>query len=207
MALLAPQTVKAMTWEELQEVLSNHYKPKPSRIAHQHAFGRRNQTQGETINRLSSDRLHCGFRDLDDILLDQLVCGIRDLCLQRHLLAKADLNLNPAIEEAHAMEMSMLSAAEIQGSSSYPSGRTNTAIHYEEAVNAEFYNEEEEINHLKGLQLAPRRNNIADKRFSSPQIVCLSNGGNYARATCCFRNIIFLKCQKKGHLARISSAV
>ncbi|KAG8132914.1 hypothetical protein E2320_010729 [Naja naja] len=32
-ALLAPQMVKAVTWEELQEVLGNHYALKPSRIA------------------------------------------------------------------------------------------------------------------------------------------------------------------------------
>ncbi|KAG8134605.1 hypothetical protein E2320_007705 [Naja naja] len=30
-AMLAPQTVKAVSWEELQEVLGNHYAPKPSR--------------------------------------------------------------------------------------------------------------------------------------------------------------------------------
>ncbi|KAG8124022.1 hypothetical protein E2320_019352 [Naja naja] len=120
-ALLAPQTVKAVMWEELQEVLSNHYTPKLSRIARRHTFRRRNQAEGETIK------------------------------------AKADLNLKAAIKEAQAMEMSMFSMAEIQGSSSYLSGRTSVAIHYKEAVNAEFYEEEEkEVNHLKGPQLARR---------------------------------------------------
>ncbi|KAG8137810.1 hypothetical protein E2320_003760 [Naja naja] len=104
-ALLAPQSVKAMTWEELQEVLSNHYMLK---------------------------------LDLDDMLLDQLVCGIRDLHLQRRLLTKADFSLKVAIEEVQAAEMSTLSAAEIQGSSSYSSRRTSAAVHYEEAVNADF---------------------------------------------------------------------
>ncbi|KAG8140765.1 hypothetical protein E2320_003418 [Naja naja] len=37
-ALLAPQMIKAVTWEELQEVLDNHYAPKPSRITRHHAF-------------------------------------------------------------------------------------------------------------------------------------------------------------------------
>ncbi|KAG8138715.1 hypothetical protein E2320_001502 [Naja naja] len=50
---------------------------------------------------LSSDALHCRFRDhLDNMLLDQLVCGVRDLRLQKRLLAKANLNLKQAIEEA-----------------------------------------------------------------------------------------------------------
>ncbi|KAG8139410.1 hypothetical protein E2320_002177 [Naja naja] len=161
-ALLALQTVKTVIWEELQEVLSNHYTPKPSRIACQHTFRRRSQAEGETISEymavLRSAALHCGFWDLDDMLIDQLVCGIRGLRLQRCLLAKVDLDLKTAIEEAQATEMSTLSAAEIQGSSSYPSGRTNAAIYYNEAISPDFY-DEEEIYHLKGSQPAQIRNN------------------------------------------------
>ncbi|KAG8138807.1 hypothetical protein E2320_001595, partial [Naja naja] len=37
-ALLAPQSVKEVSWEALQEILSNHYAPKPSRIVRQLAF-------------------------------------------------------------------------------------------------------------------------------------------------------------------------
>ncbi|KAG8139021.1 hypothetical protein E2320_001799 [Naja naja] len=133
-ALLAPQTVKAMTCKELQEVLSNHYMLKSSRIACQYAFRRRTQAEGETISEymiaLRSAAFHCGFQDLDDMLLDQLVCGVRDLRLQRHLLAKADLNLKAAIEEAQAVKISTLSVAQIQSSSSYLSRRTNIPIHY-----------------------------------------------------------------------------
>ncbi|KAG8139471.1 hypothetical protein E2320_002238 [Naja naja] len=51
-ALLAPQTVKAVTWEELQEVLINHYAPRPSHITCHHAFWRRAQAEGESISDL-----------------------------------------------------------------------------------------------------------------------------------------------------------
>ncbi|KAG8139302.1 hypothetical protein E2320_002061 [Naja naja] len=86
-ALLAPQTVKADTWEELQEVLSNPYAPNPSCIARRYAFRRRNQAEGESVGEymtaLRSATLQCGFRDhLDEMLLDQLVCRVRDLWLQ-----------------------------------------------------------------------------------------------------------------------------
>ncbi|KAG8125539.1 hypothetical protein E2320_020657, partial [Naja naja] len=74
-ALLAPQTVKAVSWEDLQELLSNHYSSKPSRIARQHTFRRQVQAEGETISTymaaLRKAALHCGFRDLQDQLLDQ----------------------------------------------------------------------------------------------------------------------------------------
>ncbi|KAG8130559.1 hypothetical protein E2320_017292 [Naja naja] len=137
---------------------------------------------------LRSAALHCGFRDLDDMLL---VCGIRDLYLQRHLLAKADLSQKAAIKEAQAVEMSTLSAAEIQGSSSCMDRRINAAVHYEEAICKDFYDEEEEINCLKGPQQAQRRNNPAETRQITPQVICLSCGGYHPSATCHFRNMIY----------------
>ncbi|CAI5780662.1 Hypothetical predicted protein [Podarcis lilfordi] len=48
--------------------------------------------------------MHCEFRDLDDALMDRIVCGVRDIHLQRRLLAKPDLTLQKAIEEAVASE-------------------------------------------------------------------------------------------------------
>ncbi|KAG8138846.1 hypothetical protein E2320_001635 [Naja naja] len=109
-ALLAPQTVKAVTWEELQEVLNNHYAPRPSCIFRCHAFQKRAQAEGESVSKymaaLRSAALHCRFRDqLDDMLLDQLVCGVRDLQLQRHLLTKADLKLKQVIEEVRSCQI------------------------------------------------------------------------------------------------------
>uniref|UniRef100_A0A2D4HQ32 Retrotransposon gag domain-containing protein n=1 Tax=Micrurus lemniscatus lemniscatus TaxID=129467 RepID=A0A2D4HQ32_MICLE len=153
-ALLAPRTVKAVTWEELQEVLSNHYAPKPSRIARRHAFRRRSQAEDESISEymaaLRSAALQCSFRDhLDDMLLDQLVFIVRDLRLQRRLLAKGNIDLKQAIDEAQAAEMSNVSAAEIQ-KASLPSGKPSAAVHYEDTYfEGEDPEEEETINRLR----------------------------------------------------------
>ncbi|KAG8123361.1 hypothetical protein E2320_018684, partial [Naja naja] len=139
-AMLAPQTVKAVSWEELQEL---------SRIARRHAFCQRTQAENESISEyvaaLHSAALHCGFHDqLDDMLLDQLVCGVRDLRLQRRLLAKADLNLKQGIEEAQAAELSSVSAAVIQRANSIPGSKPSTAVNYEDASCEDEYFEEEE---------------------------------------------------------------
>ncbi|KAG8136110.1 hypothetical protein E2320_009098 [Naja naja] len=211
-ALLAPQTVKTVTWEELQEVLGNHYAPKPSCITCRHAFRRRSQVEGESVGEymaaLHSAALQCGFRDqLDDMLLDQLACGVRDLRLQRRLLAKADLNLKQAIEEAQAAKLSNLSAAKIQKASSLPGGKPSSAVHYEDTYfEEEDLKEEEEINCVRTPQPTQRRSLPTDRRQLTPQLICLSYGENHLRATCCFRNTVCLKCQKKGHLARICQA-
>ncbi|ETE65100.1 hypothetical protein L345_09128, partial [Ophiophagus hannah] len=125
------------------EILSNHYSPKPSQIARCHAFRRQTQAEGESISgymaALRTAALHCGFRDyLEGMLLDQLVCGVRDLRLQRCLLAKGDLTLKTAIEEAQVAE--------------FP------AIHFEEAVLEEDPEGASEVNRLRQPKLSQKGN-------------------------------------------------
>ncbi|CAI5779723.1 Hypothetical predicted protein [Podarcis lilfordi] len=115
-ALVAPLAVQAEPWDTIQEKLRNYYAQKPSKIAAHHAFYHRNQAEGESNNNyttaLRQAAMHCEFRDLDDALMDQIVCGVQDIRLQRHLLAKPDLTLQKAIEEAAASEAVELSAQE-----------------------------------------------------------------------------------------------
>ncbi|KAG8139578.1 hypothetical protein E2320_002342 [Naja naja] len=155
-ALLAPQSVKEVSWEALQEILSNHYTPKPSRIVRRLAFRWRAQAEGETISTymvaLQTAALQCGFKELDDMLLDQLVYSVRDLRLQRRLLAKGDLTLKMAIEEAQAAEMSNLSAAEIQGATNSPAAKPNATVHFEELTPDKFLDCDEDINRLTNRQ-------------------------------------------------------
>ncbi|KAG8139606.1 hypothetical protein E2320_002369 [Naja naja] len=120
-AMLAPQTVKAVSWEELQEVLGNHYAPKPSRIA----------AAMPSVKEPKRKRICHSSR-------------VRDLRLQRRLLAKADLTLKQGIEEARAAELSSVSAAAIQKSINVPGSKPSTAINYEAAAYEDEYLEEEE---------------------------------------------------------------
>ncbi|KAG8123025.1 hypothetical protein E2320_018415 [Naja naja] len=105
--LLAPQPLNAVTWEALMAKLKNHYAPTPSRIAR---------------------------RQLDEVLLDGLVCGLKDLRIQRRLLAKPDLTLQSALDEACAAELSDRSTIEIKGASSSASEKKTLAVHQEEAT-------------------------------------------------------------------------
>ncbi|XP_034992622.1 uncharacterized protein LOC118095481 [Zootoca vivipara] len=120
----APLAVEAAPWDTLQEKLRTHYAPKLSKIAARHAFYHRNQAERESISNylaaLRKAALHCEFRDLDDALMDRVVCGIRNIRLQQRLLAKPDLTLQKAMEEAAAAaaEAAELSAQEIRKASS-----------------------------------------------------------------------------------------
>lgn len=104
--LADPQPVTDVPWETLLGKLKNHYAPAPSRIARRHAFHQWIQREGEAINEymasLWSAALHCNFHDLDDVLLNQLVCGVKDMRLQWRLLACTELILQTAMDEARA---------------------------------------------------------------------------------------------------------
>lgn len=117
-ALAAPVPLHSIPWETLIVKLRNHYTLTPSRIARRHAFCQCTQHEGETISQymasLRAAAIPCEFRELDDALVEQLVCGVRDLRLQCHLLARSDLTLQTAIDEARAAELADKSAAEIQ---------------------------------------------------------------------------------------------
>ncbi|KAG8140499.1 hypothetical protein E2320_003209 [Naja naja] len=123
--------------------------------------------------------------ELDDMLLDQLVYGLRDLRLQRHLLAKGDLTLKLAIEEAQAAEMSNLSAAEIQGATSSPATKPNPTVHFEEITPDENLDYGEDVNRLTNRQqLQQQRSwNSGNKpqQYPTAQVICLSCGGPFYR--------------------------
>ncbi|KAG8147255.1 hypothetical protein E2320_022363 [Naja naja] len=185
--MLAPQTVKAVLGRATRSPgqplcpKAITYRPPP-------AFRQRTQAENESVSEyvaaLRSAALHCGFRDqLDDMLLDQLVCGGKRPRLQRRLLAKADLTLKQGIEEAQAAELSSVSAAAIQKAINLPGSKPSTAINYEDAAyEDEYLEEEEEVNRLR----TPRP--FQKKRPPLQQMICLSCGGNHLRTTCRFRS-------------------
>ncbi|KAL5459781.1 hypothetical protein EMCRGX_G033154 [Ephydatia muelleri] len=58
---------------------------------------------------------HCEFRDgLDNILRDRLVCGLRDMKMQRRLLAEGKLTFMKAFELAQVAELMDKNVADLQ---------------------------------------------------------------------------------------------
>lgn len=93
---------------------------------------------------------HCEFCELNDVLLDQLVYEIRDLKLQRWLLARSKLSLPLALDEARAAEMSDKSSAEIQYSQPGDASALKTqTVHHEGPEPSASSDEEEEVSRLR----------------------------------------------------------
>ena len=109
-SLLAPALPQTKTYDELVQVLRDHYAPKPMVIAERFHFHRRNQQSGESIAEYIAElqklALHCEFGDyLNQALRDRLVCGLLHNSIQKRLLAEADLTLAPrALTLAQGME-------------------------------------------------------------------------------------------------------
>ena len=57
---------------------------------------------------------HCGFQDLENMLRDRLVCGVRDTRIQKKLLAETGLTFKKAFDSAQAVEMAEQQAKELQ---------------------------------------------------------------------------------------------
>ena len=104
--------------------------------------------------------------------MDRVVCGVRDIKLQRRLLAKTNLTLQMALDEAQAAEMSNQSTAEIQKSNSPPSLRKPVTVHHEDANHGESADEDDDVHRLKSSK---GRNAATEKR----QPACVGCGGNH----------------------------
>lgn len=166
--------------------LKNHYAPTPSRIARCHAFHRRYQEEGESINQyvaaLRTAALYCDFRYLDDVLLDQLVCGVRDICLQCRLLAKTDITLQTALDKAHVAEMSTRLTADIHRVQSPLAAKKQKqkktiAVHHDKVDPEDVTDDDEDVNHFK---TARGKSWATEKK--PPQVSCV-------QAACKFKDV------------------
>lgn len=149
---------------------------------------------------LRSAAIECEFHDLDDSLLEQLVCRVRDIQLQQRLLARTDITLQISIDEACASEMSDKSTTKMRGAhSAFPPAHPVT-VHYEDDVSDDTPDEEPEVSHLKSV---PGKKAPGKKTVTS---ACLGCGENHPRSLCCFKAAICWRCGKKGHLAKVCRA-
>ena len=87
-SLVAPADPKVKSYEDFAKLLQDHFMPKPSAVVQQFKFNTRFQQPGETIAMFLAELRHlsehCEFGiTLDEMLRDRLVCGARDIRIQR----------------------------------------------------------------------------------------------------------------------------
>ncbi|KRY20467.1 Transposon Tf2-9 polyprotein [Trichinella patagoniensis] len=106
------------SFDEIISVLNDHFVPQPPEIVNRHIFYQRKQQPGETVAEFIADlrRLAqgCNFVDLETMLRDRLVCGLRDEAVQLRLFAKKVLTFQMAQEEALSAEAACKHACEVR---------------------------------------------------------------------------------------------
>ena len=117
--LLAPEKPATKSFQQIVTTLQEHLSPKPLEIAERFRFYKRNQNEGESIlsyvAELRKLATHCNFGgNLNEALRDRLVCGLRNMQIQKRLLSEAKLKYSKAVEIAVAMETAIRDASELQ---------------------------------------------------------------------------------------------
>uniref|UniRef100_A0A5S6Q373 RNA-directed DNA polymerase n=1 Tax=Trichuris muris TaxID=70415 RepID=A0A5S6Q373_TRIMR len=184
-SLISPESPGTKTFEELTEVLRQHFMPQTSLIYKRFLFHKRFQLKDESIaayvtelRRLAED---CEFGStLTERLRDQLVCGLRDDGIQGRLLSETSLTYDDAVKRAQAGEAAATQVKELQAQK--PSTDALAA---------------NQLRHTKSAKKVHTKN-----PSSTPRNPCASCGGSHSRQDCKFRNAVCNFCHKKGHIAK-----
>ena len=117
--LLAQEKPATKSFQQIVTTLQEHLSLKPLEIAERFRFYKRNQHEGESIlsyvAELRKLATHCNFGgNLNEALRDRLVCGLRNMQIQKRLLSEAKLKYSKAVEIAVAMETAIRDASELQ---------------------------------------------------------------------------------------------
>ncbi|XP_075534013.1 uncharacterized protein LOC142567699 [Dermacentor variabilis] len=177
---VAPRKPNALTYEEVVEVLSEHYSPKRHEITESYKFFSRCQAEGEPVNEFLVDirRIadNCNFGSaLDRMLRDRIVCGIRSGALQKQLLAQRELTLQDAEAMALAAEAADSDVKEMIGPATTP------------VLKVQAY----------------RKETLVDERRAATRQECARCGSTKHNDACCsWSNARCYRCGRRGHLAR-----
>ena len=109
-SILAPVKPSEKTFEELTEVLRNHYSPPPSEVMQRFRFNTRSRKPGESVATYVAElrRLaeYCNYGNtLEKMIRDRLVSGINDDNIQKKLLSEPALSYTRALEIARGAEV------------------------------------------------------------------------------------------------------
>nr|XP_056723537.1 uncharacterized protein LOC130493928 [Euleptes europaea] len=185
-SLLAPTKLNDMPFTDIMAALGNHFATQPTQLARSLAFHLRDQEPGESVATylaaLRQTAHFCAFLDLDGMLRDRFIFGLRNEKVCRRLVAK-DVSLTAAIEEATAAEASTR-ADHLGDRSTAPPPSAPVPIHYESTSDEEVEDE--------AHKMAAR---------------VPSCGEPHNRRTCHFHDTKCQGCSQVGHITKACRSV
>ncbi|XP_075741316.1 uncharacterized protein LOC142790221 [Rhipicephalus microplus] len=198
-ALVAPDQLKDTPYEDIIAALRNHLSPKPPELARRYEFHRREQATGESVAAylaaLRTTAQHCNFVDLDKALRDRFVFGLRNDKAKRRILAKKEVSLACAVEEATAAEAIDREASQSRLNATAP--RTEP-VH--QGTVADCGEDQDGLEECV-RQLRADTSQCRDAGLGGGS--CAGCGGPHERRLCRFRDAQCRGCGKTGHIAKV----
>ena len=178
--LLAPEKPATKSFQQIVTTLQEHLSPKPLEIAERFRFYKRNQHEGESIlsyvAELRKLATHCNFGgNLNEALRDRLVCGLRNMQIQKRLLSEAKLMYSKAVEIAVAMETAIRDASELQS----------------------------ELNPVPHVDKLTESNKATAAKPVTTRYCYRCGGNTHMTHNCFYKDQICHHCGKQGHIQRV----
>lgn len=198
--ILVPQKPTDKTFEQVRELLENHFSPEYSVIAERCKFNRRVQQEGESVKDFMTELKHlarnCEFKAfLNEALRDRLVAGLRDEETQRILFATEGLTFEGACKIALEKELASRQTSELRTAEARPtevhaiSGGTCGKTHASRSKNQE-----------KETKRETHASRLKKEGASKTKRGCYRCGKGHAPDRCWYRNTKCRACAKTGHL-------
>ena len=191
-SLVQPSKPLQTAYDVIVKALKAHYTPPVSEIMLRFHFHKRHQHQGENISQFVAElrRLSdgCNFTDVEEMLRDRLVVGIRDVAIQGKLLSKKkeDLTFKNTFAVAVAMETAR---KDVQDIKSLPKT--------EENVNKVYSKKERS---KKTVKSSSGHKSSASKSTVKTNFPCWRCGNaSHQPDDCSFKKDKCHKCSKLGH--------
>ena len=122
---------------------------------------------------------HCNFGgNLNEALRDRLVCGLRNMQIQKRLLSEAKLKYSKAVEIAVAMETAIRDASELQSELN-----PNPVPHVD--------------------KLTEQQQTNPSETGDQPPIATAVVGNTHMTHNCFYKDQICHHCGKQGHIQRV----
>ena len=213
--LVSPKQPVKCTFEEMKKALKAHYRPQTLVIYERYKFYSRNQMNGESISNfvvaIKDLASTCEFgSNLEEMLRDRFVMGVKCLDTQRFLLSSRDLTFTKAVESATSRESAFGNAKEM-GSQLNRTSTSNTAQTVNSVKSNSGYSKKPNSN-KQGSQnqfvKKPTKETQSNSKSrwepsTRPNQPCSGCGSFHWKKDCPFRNAECRKCGIKGHIAKV----
>lgn len=197
--LVQPKNLKDTSYDEIIEVLKNHFSPQTSVIMQRFRFYNLKQNAEDIstfVVRIKEQASKCSFGQfLDDAIRDKLVCGLTDHQIQNRLLSEANLDFKKTCEIALAMENASKEARSLKGREDTVLKISNSKMKFKNKTpnDGGKFNRDKNSKSTGKFQGKSINNNFKNCKHC----------GKKHRDECNLKNATCYKCKRQGHIASV----